>query len=51
MSNPKDEQQQRDGLELEPETIADLDTEEQEADQVRGGGCGILFGKPLSREG
>jgi hypothetical protein len=37
MSDPKNEQRERDELELEPETIADLEAEEQDADQVRGG--------------
>jgi hypothetical protein len=39
MSDHKNEQRETDGLELEPETVADLDAEEQDADQVRGGPC------------
>jgi hypothetical protein len=35
MSDHKNEQRETD--ELEPETVADLDAEEQDADQVRGG--------------
>jgi hypothetical protein len=39
MSNPKDEQQDRDELELEPETVKDLEVDEAAgADSVRGGG-------------
>ena len=39
MSNPKEQQQARheDELDLEPETVKDLDVEENDAGQIRGG--------------
>ena len=37
MSDPKDEQKEPDDLDLEAETVKDLDVEEQSADEVRGG--------------
>ena len=39
MSDPKEQQRESDELGLESETIADLDIEEKEGEQVRGGGC------------
>ncbi len=39
MSDPKDEQKEPDDLDLEAETVKDLDVEEKEADEVRGGKC------------
>ncbi len=39
MSDPKEQQRESDELELESETIADLEVEETEGEQVRGGGC------------
>ena len=42
MSDPKDEQREADELELEAETVADLEVEEQDADEVRGG-CKTTF--------
>jgi hypothetical protein len=38
MSDPKQEQQRRDELDLDAETVKDLELVEQEADDVRGGG-------------
>ncbi len=39
MNDPKEQQREPGDLELESETIADLDLEEKEGEQVRGGGC------------
>jgi len=37
MSDPKEQQREPDELELESETVADLEVKEQEGEQVRGG--------------
>jgi len=44
VSDPKEEQREPDELELESETIKDLDVDENESEQIRGGcsGTGTL---------
>ena len=40
MSDPKEQQRESDELELESETIKDLDVDENESGQIRGGCSG-----------
>ena len=40
MSDPKEQQREPDELELESETIRDLDVEDEESGQIRGGCSG-----------
>ena len=42
MSDPKKQQQQSDGLDLEAETVKDLDVSEEQADQLWGGNSGLI---------
>jgi hypothetical protein len=37
MSNPNEQQRERDELELDAETVSDLDVSEPQSDEVRGG--------------
>jgi hypothetical protein len=43
MSDPKEPRHDADELELDPETVKDLDVEEKNADEIRGGTNSITF--------